>query len=173
MWVQKHFLLLFMNKSTLKRKFCYEKGASWIKSTLKPTFYYEKGGDFDFLHILRICCKMCKKSKSPPFLYYKMSKRRCLSVWTFCTFGKLYWKLKYWKLPINMISLETHFASPCWWAGDWGRSARGYQVIWQQGARPPLKIDCAQKRRNLKRSNLTQHSSKPIHSSQMHLKLWA
>ena len=57
----------------------------------------------------------------------------------------------------DIISFQNHILLPL--VADW-RQSIGYQVIWQQGARPPTKIDCKQKRRNLKRSNLTQHSSK-------------
>ena len=37
-----------------------------LKSTLKPTFYSPRAF---------YCCKMCKKSKSTPFLYYKRKLR--------------------------------------------------------------------------------------------------
>ena len=51
---------------------------------------------------------------------------------------------------------KLNFASSCCWLKAVNRVSGDLAA----GARPPTKIDCKQKRRNLKRSNLTQHSSK-------------
>ena len=63
--VQTHFLLLFVNKKYPETYILLWKGGwFWLfthfankKPSASPRAFY--------------CCKMCKKSKSPPFLYYK------------------------------------------------------------------------------------------------------
>ena len=65
--VQTHFLLLFVNKKYPETYILLWKGGwFWLfthfankKPSASPRAFY--------------CCKMCKKSKSPPFLYYKLS----------------------------------------------------------------------------------------------------
>ena len=66
MWVQTHFLLLFVNKKYPETYILLWKGGwFWLfthfankKPSAAPRAFY--------------CCKMCKKSKSPPFLYYEI-----------------------------------------------------------------------------------------------------
>ena len=68
MWVQTHFLLLFVNKKYPETYILLWKGGwFWLfthfankKPSASPRAFY--------------CCKMCKKSKSPPFLYYEIIK---------------------------------------------------------------------------------------------------
>ena len=63
--VQTHFLLLFVNKKYPETYILLWKGGwFWLfthfankKPSASPRAFY--------------CCKMCKKSKSPPFLYYR------------------------------------------------------------------------------------------------------
>ena len=64
--VQTHFLLLFVNKKYPETYILLWKGGwFWLfthfankKPSASPRAFY--------------CCKMCKKSKSPPFLYYEV-----------------------------------------------------------------------------------------------------
>ena len=69
--VQTHFLLLFVNKKYPETYILLWKGGwFWLfthfankKPSASPRAFY--------------CCKMCKKSKSPPFLYYKNVTKMC------------------------------------------------------------------------------------------------
>ena len=70
--VQTHFLLLFVNKKYPETYILLWKGGwFWLfthfankKPSASPRAFY--------------CCKMCKKSKSPPFLYYKKAATESL-----------------------------------------------------------------------------------------------
>ena len=87
--VQTHFLLLFVNKKYPETYILLWKGGwFWLfthfankKPSASPRAFY--------------CCKMCKKSKSPPFLYYKK------------TFYFLFMKIFQ-----NFISETWHFWKP-------------------------------------------------------------
>ena len=81
--VQTHFLLLFVNKKYPETYILLWKGGwFWLfthfankKPSASPRAFY--------------CCKMCKKSKSSPFLYYEKLERTeilfCLLAISFCS----------------------------------------------------------------------------------------
>ena len=94
--VQTHFLLLFVNKKYPETYILLWKGGwFWLfthfankKPSASPRAFY--------------CCKMCKKSKSPPFLYYKMfaivmlwgsrfGQMRMFSFFMMTIFDKTFW----------------------------------------------------------------------------------
>ena len=77
--VQTHFLLLFVNKKYPETYILLWKGGwFWLfthfankKPSASPRAFY--------------CCKMCKKSKSPPFLYYKKMLVLMIEIWQIVT----------------------------------------------------------------------------------------
>ena len=106
--VQTHFLLLFVNKKYPETYILLWKGGwFWLfthfankKPSASPRAFY--------------CCKMCKKSKSPPFLYYKTSTRNNSQLLNILSSILSNWQRDHWLQNIIWIStyciksLATH-----------------------------------------------------------------
>ena len=120
--VQTHFLLLFVNKKYPETYILLWKGGwFWLfthfankKPSAAPRAFY--------------CCKMCKKSKLPPFLYYKITFLSYFYEWILL-FSPLFWGQCFFEPFFEWINffepffepfLEGFFSWALFWALFWG-----------------------------------------------------